>query len=62
MQLTKKDIQKARRLARCFSTGLIPINEVRDFLERVANSSDAQPRPRKGNKLTDIKNHYKSIL
>jgi hypothetical protein len=62
--LSDKDIQKARRLAKALKSGTIPVNDVRNFLERIGREgSPAQSTGKRGiGKKTLLKNRYKSML
>lgn len=63
MQLTKKDIAVARRLANSCDTGNIPVKEIRNFLQRIGQSESARSEAGKqtGRKKALI-NHFKSQI
>ena len=65
IELLNKDIQTVRRLAKHLASGMVPVNELRDFFQELNRSIDEQqndkPKKRKVKKQSR-KDHYKSKL
>ena len=61
IQITNKDIAETRRLVKCLASGIVPVNDLRDYLDNIRQKIEKPSAVSSGRntRKEDRKNKYR---